>query len=248
VVKDHTRWFTVAKCTLQYFGAAHTCTLAPLKDVNEELPVSDLPPKGVSLVLSEDGKAVSLNVGSFLGPQEQVPVTSRLKGSEKAEDNDHGARRMDPTKPRIPELPGPTVKLLFKSRSSSNSSGSINNRTVAEVIATIKDGGLEEMSLSGGKLGQELLIGLSKQQCLHVLAFRIMELEHFRTLPQGTDVFQAHHDAIPLSGTQRKALSVSEVGAMITNAKVQSVVCIVRSASVTVVGIAYPNAGGNEQV
>jgi hypothetical protein len=131
---------------------------------------------------------------------------------------------MDPTKPAIRELPGPTGKVLFESKSTSSSSSSssvsLSNRTVAEVITTIKDGGLKEMSLSGGKLGQELLIGLSKQQCLHALAFRIVDLEHFRNLPHGTDVFQAHHDAKPLSETERKLLSVNEVGAMIHNAKV----------------------------
>jgi hypothetical protein len=220
VVRDHTRWFTVAKCTMQHFGATHTCTLAPLKDVNEELPVSDLPPKGVSLVLTEDGKTALLNVGTFSGPQEQVLITSRLKGTERAEDHDHGVRHSDPTKPHINELPGPTVKTLFKQGTYSNSSISLSNRTVSDVLATIKDGGLQEMSLSGGKLGQELLIGLSKQQCLHALGFRIMDLAHFRSLPQGTDVFQAHHDAKPLSETERKLLSVTEVGAMITNAKV----------------------------
>jgi hypothetical protein len=196
-------------------GAAHLCTLAPLKEANEELPVADLPPKGVSMLLSEDRRSVYLLVGSFAGPQEQVLITGRLTGREAIEEGDRSVRHSDPTKPRLQEIPQATIQVLMKN----GKLGRFSNRAVGDVLSAVKDGGAGGMSLTG-RSSQEMSVGLSNQDCLNVLAFRLVDLAVFRSLPQGTDVFQANRHATTLTEAQRKLLTVGEVGTMITNAKV----------------------------
>jgi hypothetical protein len=215
VVNDHTRGFTTARVSLMCMAAAHRCTLGPLKESNAELPVAELPPKGVSMALSEDGKSAFLMVGAFTGPQEQVLITSRLVGKDAGEEAERTTRHSDPTKPKVNEVPQAAVNTLMKQ----GKLGRFSNRVVGDVLSTIRDGGSGGMSLTG-RSSQEMAVGLSNQDCLNVLAFRLVDVTVFRSLPPGTDVFQANRHPNTLIEAQRKRLTVSEVGTMLTNAKI----------------------------
>lgn len=56
-----------------------------------------------------------------------------------------------------------------------------------------------------------VMIGLSKDTCLHFLSLRIPELLCFRTLPAGSDVYDAKHNTIVITEAMKRLVTVSEV-------------------------------------
>jgi hypothetical protein len=209
--------FTSSRHTLQFMGAVQICMTTGFEDDADAWPIPGVSPKGVSMRMSVDGDVMIFTVGSSGGDLVQVPIpvsVSRVAAQE--ERMVPAVHHGDPMKQRIRDIPDAAVKLLLGNKFDS---GKFNSRGFMDVYSAFAGGGLEAHSLSDVADCPELLVGLSRENCLHLLCFRVIDLWYFRLLPIGSNIYDSKHHTAVCTEEEKRGMTVDEVGECFENVR-----------------------------
>jgi uncharacterized membrane protein YgcG len=118
---------------------------------------------------------------------------------------------------RVRALSEPTVEVLLNGKYE-NDVGCTRN--YMDVYTALAGGGVEEVTADGDMTcSPELLIGLSRENALHLLSFRVIDLWFFKSLPLGSDVFDSKHHAAVCTDAMKRGITLGEVEGCWTNCR-----------------------------